>query len=160
MWHGTKKVWKHWLLQYFRLSDILATICSFNFNISQQKKKKQTNSRQPGLTWCDEAVLWFFFDLMVLLLVLVSFSFAASVCSCALRCDRSVDCVCRWLTFLQHQVHGLSGEKWVSWSDRSARSTLTCLSHLPRVSQSLDCLLMSGSLQTPAIHDQHSVTWI
>lgn len=75
------------------------------------KKKNKTNSRQPGLTWCDEAVLWFFFDLMVLLLVLVSFSFAASVCSCALRCDRSVDCVCRWLTFLQHQVHGLRGEK-------------------------------------------------
>lgn len=52
MWHGTKKVQKHWLLQYFRLSDILTTICSFNFNISQQKNKtKQTHGSldSPGV---------------------------------------------------------------------------------------------------------------
>lgn len=63
------------------------------------------------LTSRDEAVLWFFFDLLRLPPVLALVSAPASTWRRALRCEGSVDPVCRRVTLLQQQVHRLRVEK-------------------------------------------------
>lgn len=60
-----------------------------------------------GLTWCNKAVLQFFFDLKWLLFALGLVSVAGGTWWSALRCEGSMDAVCRQMTLLQQQVHCL-----------------------------------------------------
>lgn len=59
------------------------------------------------LTWCNKAVLWFFFDLKRLLFALALVLVAVGTWRSALRCEGSMDTVCRQVTLLQQQVHRL-----------------------------------------------------
>lgn len=99
--------------------------------------------------------------LFVLSLVLVTNSRWRS----GLRCEGSMDTVCRWVTLLQQQVHHLrhKGNNLLRISVQVVVTkqpvSITISPHLPRVSKSLDCLLMSGSLQTFPIDSHHTITY-
>lgn len=83
------------------------------------------------LTFRNKAVLWFFFDLMWLLFALGLVSVTVGTWWSALRCERSVDTVCRQMPLLQQQVHCLRVEminlvllaSWRKLNSLSARSS-------------------------------------
>ncbi len=119
------------------------------------------------LTWGNKAVLGFFFDIKCLLFVVGLVLVTASTRWSALRCDRSVDAVCRQMTLLKQQVHHLREIIDSLRVSRLLGGNLTAVSgllvlsvipHLPRVSESVYCLLMSGSLQTFSINGNHAIT--
>lgn len=103
-----------------------ALCCAFSMIIRPLKldHRKQEKALQGALKWisnpkinhttsftlCDEAVLWVFFGFECLLLVLGRTSVVASAGRwwSVLRCEGSVDAVCRYVTPLQQQVHCLS----------------------------------------------------